>query len=71
MMQAVEAVTVAEQCTFQTAAFFSYHFIKKRGMILEITKIDHDHCRDNTTKSFLVLGKISLFFHVFRELLVI
>ena len=22
------------------------------------------HCRDNTTKSFLVLGKISLFFHV-------
>ena len=23
------------------------------------------HCRANTTKSFLVLGKISLFFHVF------
>ena len=44
---------------FSNCRFFSYHFIKKRGMILEITKIDcTDHCRDNTTKFFLVLGKI-------------
>ena len=52
---------------FSNCRFFSYHFIKKRGMILEITKIDHDHCRDNTTKSFLVLGKIYIYIFLFRS----
>ena len=36
--------------------FLSYQLFRRQNK---------QHCRDNTTKSFLVLGKISLFFHVF------
>ena len=38
---------------------FLYQFFKRR-------KHGSQRCRDNTTKSFLVLGKISPFFRVFK-----